>query len=146
MPGAMEIRSLRPSDYPAVHALWQNEPGVVIRAFDDSEAGFGLMVRYNPDLCLALWDGDVMVGAVLAGFDGRRAYVYHFVIAATHRRQGLGERLADALHQALARIRVSKAHLCVLNENLAGQAFWARQGWERRDELALYSRPLHHDD
>ena len=98
----MEIWPLRSLDYQAVADLWQQEQGIVVRDFDDSEAGFDRMIRHNPYLCLGLWEGEQLVGAALTGFDGRRAYIYHFMIAAHRRRNGLGKQLAAALDQAMS--------------------------------------------
>lgn len=133
------IRPLHPTDYAAVAALWAEDLGIITRGFEDSEAGFGLMVRYNPDLCLGLWRGDDLLGAVQAGFDGRRIYIYHFVIAAAHRRQGWGKQLAKALRKALTARCVPRAHLFVMADNAIGQAFWSGLGWCRRDELQVYT-------
>ena len=123
----MEIWPLRSLDYQAVADLWQQEQGIVVRDFDDSEAGFDRMIRHNPYLCLGLWEGEQLVGAALTGFDGRRAYIYHFMIAA-------------ALDQAMSRKSINKAHLFVLRHNTDAQKFWCELDWYLREDVSVYSR------
>ena len=136
----VEIWPLRSLDYQAVADLWQQEQGIVVRDFDDSEAGFDRMIRHNPYLCLGLWEGEQLVGAALTGFDGRRAYIYHFIIAAHRRRNGLGKQLAAALDQAMRRKSINKAHLFVLRHNTDAQKFWCELDWYLREDVSVYSR------
>lgn len=137
-----QVRPLHPEDYQVVRRLWEDGDGVVLRAEEDSEAGFTAMLRHNPGLCLGLIipSSGALIGAVLAGFDGRRAYVYHFVIDRAWRRQGCGRQLADALAQAFQQAGIFKAHVFVLEDNLAAQAFWGPSGWTWRHDLRVYSR------
>lgn len=137
-----QVRSLLPEDYQVVRRLWENGDGVVLRAEEDSEAGFAAMLRHNPGLCLGLVipSSGELIGAVLAGFDGRRAYVYHFVIDQAWRRQGCGRQLAAALEQTFKKAGISKAHVFVLEDNLAAKAFWGPLGWTWRHDLRVYSR------
>ncbi|MBI5450089.1 MAG: GNAT family N-acetyltransferase [Gammaproteobacteria bacterium] len=139
----LRIVQLTPEDYPALLSLWQQgAPGVQLREADDNATAIASLLVRNPGLCLGAWDGAQLVGAVLAGCDGRRAYLYHFVVATQWRGSGIGRTLAQALTDALRSQRVSKAHLFVLNDNQGAQQFWAALGWRRRDDLTVYSCDL----
>ncbi|MDO9064214.1 MAG: GNAT family N-acetyltransferase, partial [Sulfuricella sp.] len=82
----IEIYPLRTEDYTAVMALWQGCGGIRLRPENSSEAFFLRFITRNSGLCLSAWEEDRLIGAVLVGHDGRRAYLYHLAIAETHRR------------------------------------------------------------
>lgn len=57
---------------------------------------------------VAAWDGDEVVGFARAISDGRvRAYVEDVVVAASHRRSGVGQAMIRALHGELAGLDVA---------------------------------------
>lgn len=135
----IEIYPLRAEDYTAVMALWQGCDGMRLRPENSSEAFFLRFITRNTGLCLGAWEADRLIGAVLVGHDGRRAYLYHLTIAETHRRQGIGRRLVQAVLKELNRIDITKAHLFVETDNAAGLAFWRAIGAEHRTDLAVFS-------
>jgi hypothetical protein len=48
---------------------------------DDSREGIERFLRRNPDTCLVALTGDGLAGVILAGQDGRRAYIYQMAVA-----------------------------------------------------------------
>src|SRR6185437_6442063 len=76
---AVEIRDLRQSDGDALRALWR-ACGIRDRPGDD-DASLEAMSSRNPGLCILGVEGGRVVGSALAGFDGRRGWLYH---VATH--------------------------------------------------------------
>ena len=128
------------SDYDDAAALWAASEGVVLRDADSREA----IVRYlrrNPGcsfVARAEPDGR-LVGAVLAGHDGRRGYLQHLAVAPSHRRRGLGRALAERSLAALAAEGIAKCHLMVLDGNERARRFWASAGWSERGDIVLMS-------
>ncbi|MFH1495376.1 MAG: GNAT family N-acetyltransferase [Pseudomonadota bacterium] len=120
-------------------ALWQGCDGICLRQESDSEQSFCRFITRNPGLCLGAWEGDHLVGAVLAGHDSRRAYLYHLAVAETHRRQGVARKLVQAVLNELRRIGITKAHLFVETDNNTGLAFWQKIGAEQRTGLTIFS-------
>ena len=135
----IEIYPLRTEDYAAAMALWQGCDGIRLRQENASETFFRRFFARNSELCLGAWEEDRLIGVVLAGHDSRRAYLYHLAVAETHRRQGIGRRLVQAVLKELNRIGVTKAHLFVETDNDAGLAFWQAIGAEHRTDLTVFS-------
>lgn len=82
---------------------------------------------------LAAWDGTEAIGA--AGYRmqenlirGRFCYVDDLVVAAAHRRQGLGARLLDACAERARAAGVGRLTLDTGLDNLLGQRFYFRYG------------------
>ena len=74
--------------YDSVLALWQKCEGVGLSDADSRE-GIQSYLDRNPWMSfVATVDGSV-VGAILAGHDGRRGYIHHLAVHPDHRRQGL---------------------------------------------------------
>ena len=139
---AVRIAPFAPGDYDEAAALWAASEGVVLRGADSREAVTRYLAR-NPGLSFVARDGDGrLVGAVLAGHDGRRGYLHHLAVDPAHRRRGLGRALAQRSLDALAHAGITKCHLMVVRENAAAQAFWARTGWSARDDIVLMSRTI----
>ena len=84
----MDIRLMTSADYGEVERLWKSCPGVGLNAIDDSEEGIAKFLKRNPDTCFVAEENGMIVGAVMAGNDGRRGYIYHTAVAESFRRCG----------------------------------------------------------
>jgi ribosomal protein S18 acetylase RimI-like enzyme len=123
-------------DLAAVMALWQSSPGIHLGRSDTPQAIAQKLSR-DPDLFLVAEAGDVVVGAVMGGFDGRRGLVYHLAVHADYQRQGVGSALMAELEARLAAKGCLKAYLLVVPDNLDVVDFYRRLGW---DEMRV--RPM----
>ncbi|MFB9137644.1 GNAT family N-acetyltransferase [Vibrio olivae] len=131
-------REMHIDDYTHVIELWLNTESMRLRDADSVES-INRYLQHNPGLSFVAFDGDVLVGAVLVGTDGRRGYLQHLAVHTESRGQGVGKSLVDLSTAALERQGVPKTHLFVLNENVSAQAFYERLGWFVRDEVRMYS-------
>lgn len=138
---AICIRPMTLDDFEQVLALWQAVEGVGLSSADTPQA-VGRYLQRNPGMSFTAWDGPELVGAVLAGHDGRRGFLHHMAVRPSHRKQGVGSALARCCEQALLAEGIDRAHLFVYAENTAGQAFWRQAGWYERPELVLMSRDI----
>jgi putative acetyltransferase len=86
--------------------------------------------------------GGRVVGAILAGHDGRRGYIHHLAVHPGRRRQGLGRRLVECALSALRAAGIQKVHIFIFNTNAAGIAFWKSVGWTPREEIGVISRAI----
>jgi ribosomal protein S18 acetylase RimI-like enzyme len=134
----LEITPFEPTDYEEVLALWQSTEGLTLREVDSRGAIMRYLAR-NPGLSFVARNAGVVVGAVLAGTDGRRGYLQHLAVAPPHRGHGLGRALVERVIGALSAVGVAKCHLMVRRENAPARAFWERLGWTERDDITLMS-------
>jgi N-acetylglutamate synthase len=96
----IEISFFRLTDYDEVMALWSCTDGLTLRDADSRDA-IARYLAHNPGLSFVARDGGRLVGAVLAGTDGRRGYLQHLAVAPSHRGRGLGRGLAERAMLAL---------------------------------------------
>lgn len=125
-PRPIVIRDLRGTDGDELRRLWR-EAG--LSGLGDDDRSLARMARRNPGLVLVAVDGTRVVASALAGWDGRRGWVYHVATAASHRRQGIATRLLDQIEAALAVLGAPKVNAMVQPANEDGRAFWESRGY-----------------
>ena len=83
-PTALTIRHMKIEDYPLVYGLWTRCTGFTMRDIDDCKDAIKTFLKRNPDTCfVAEDDGGRIIGAILAGHDGRRSRIYHTAVDPT---------------------------------------------------------------
>lgn len=138
----MNIRPLTAADYPQIYALWQQTPGMGLNNLDDSPEGIARYLQRNPSTCFAAEEDGELVGVILSGHDGRRAFIYHLAVAEDWQRRGIGSALLNAALQALRAEGIHKAALVVMARNLKGNAFWEKVGFNPRPDLVYRDKVL----
>jgi putative acetyltransferase len=138
---SIEILEFTAMDYEAALALWRSSEGIGLSEADLRESIQRYLQR-NPGMSFVARSDDKLVGAVLAGHDGRRGYLHHLAVVASARRQGIGSRLVEASLAALKEAGIRKCHLFLFNKNETGLSFWKSQGWEQRTDLSIASKEI----
>jgi len=144
MPGARDdviITEFSMDDYAVVHVLWQRGD-LWMRPSDGLEATLLKLTR-DPGLFLVARDGEGrIIGTVMGGWDGRRAYVYHLAVAPERRRKGIADALMDELEERFRRLGAVKAKLQILVENEASKAFFANRGYLLETDCEPWGKEL----
>jgi ribosomal protein S18 acetylase RimI-like enzyme len=135
---AVTIGEMTMGDYDEVLVLWQASEGIGLSDADSRE-GIASFLTRNPGLSLVARDGEILVGAVLCGHDGRRGYLHHLAVAAAHRGRAIGRALARECLDRLRKRGIQKCHLFVFRDNRQALAFWERTGWSIRTDLTMMS-------
>ena len=133
MPEEIVIRSFREADEEPLTALWE-------RVFPDDPAWNApqLMIRQKlavqPELLLVAEHAGALIGAVIAGYDGVRGWIYHLAVAPEHRRQGHATKLVRSAEQRLRQLGCKKLNLQVRTGNdavgrsIVTSALWLKSG------------------
>jgi len=118
--------------------LWHAIGNMGLSSADEPEHIARFLAR-NPGFSFVAIDADQLVAACLCGHDGRRGYIHHLAVLEAYRQAGLGTELLshclDTLHQS----GIQKCHAFVFRSNPYAELFWGPGGWERRDDLLVYS-------
>jgi ribosomal protein S18 acetylase RimI-like enzyme len=136
--GSVEIREFQRADGAAVRALW-HESGIRDRPGDD-DASLSAFAERNPGLCLVGTEGGRVVASALAGFDGRRGWLYHVATHPEMRRRGVATRMVHAIEQRLREIGCRKLNLIVWEGEEDAMRFWTALGYEREKTVEYAKR------
>ena len=98
------------------YALWMSCKNMGFNNLDDSREEIAKYLRRNPTTCFVAEQGEKIVGVILSGHDGRRGLIHHLAVAEDCRRQGIAAE--------------------------PGNAFWEKQGYTRREDLAYRNKAL----
>lgn len=126
-------------DLSSALSLWAQIDEMELNESDTPEHLQGYL-KQNPGLSMVVRDGQVIVGAILCGHDGRRGYLHHLAVAKEYRGRGLGKQLVASCLAALAKIGIPKCSIFVYADNKLGQHFWHRCGWLNRSDLQVLQR------
>jgi ribosomal protein S18 acetylase RimI-like enzyme len=133
------VRPFEAADRPALEALWsQVFPGdppanAPARMIDDK-------LRVQPELLLvAVVDGQ-LAGAVMAGYDGVRGWLYHLAVAPALRRRGIATRLVRRAEEALATLGCAKINLQLRASNASVAAFYQTLGYRVEERVSMGRR------
>ncbi len=137
----MTIDALRLEDYEDAYALWKGSQGIGLSSADSREAIARYLAR-NPGMSSAARDGGRLVGAVLAGHDGRRGFLHHLAVAADRRGAGTGRALVERSLRLLKAEGIAKCHIFLMKDNDDGRGFWQAVGWKPRADIGVCSRDL----
>ncbi|MEB0228311.1 GNAT family acetyltransferase [Pseudomonas sp. 10S4] len=114
------------------------------------ETAFGYETAHNTpslviDKKLAIADGlffvalaaEVVVGTVLAGYDGHRGWLYSVAVHPAQRRQGLGARLVRHAEQALTARGCMKINLQIVSTNESVKGFYESLGYAVEPRISM---------
>jgi ribosomal protein S18 acetylase RimI-like enzyme len=116
-------------DLPAARQLWTEADGVELSEGDSVEE-LTRYLRRNPGTSFVAVADGVLIGAVLAGHDGRRGLLYHLAVARGRQNAGLGRALVERAITELKAAGVVRVLILVSRENALGKLFWEKRGWE----------------
>ncbi len=140
------LRTMQPTDYDQLYALWTRIKGFGIRSIDDTQENVTRFLRRNPDTSVVALAGERIVGGILCGHDGRQGSFYHVCVDPNYRRQGIGKRMVVFAMEALKREQINKITLVAYTRNDGGNAFWNTIGWTRRGDLNSYDFVLNQEN
>lgn len=131
-----QIRPYREEDRQALVRLWsdvfpddppRNAPETMIRQ----------KALVQPELLLVALDGGELIGAVMAGFDGTRGWIYHLAVDPAHRMKGVGAALVGSAEEGLRRLGCPKVNLQVRAENRGVIAFYRSVGYDIEERVSM---------
>jgi len=139
MPDAIAIRPATAADLPALNALWERCGLHPSRS--DTDARLSALIDFSGGLFLAAERDGVVVGSVMASWDGRRGWISRLTVDPSARGTRLGDRLMAEAERRLAAIGCDKVNLLIEPDNAGVERLYRRLGYDR-DELIFMEKWL----
>ena len=135
----VEISAFSLDSYDAVFSLWQQCEGIGLSSADSRE-GIQAYLERNPGMSFIAILGRKVIGAILAGHDGRRGYIHHLAVHPDNRRQGIARQLVERCLEFFAAVGLQKCHIFIFNTNVDGIEFWKNIDWVYRSDINVMSK------
>ena len=135
----MIVRSATPADAAMLLDFWLRfaEPS---RTDDDD--GVALLIANPACDVLVAEDGGVVVGTVVAAFDGWRGNMYRLAVDEARRRQGIARQLIDAAERSLSDRGARRISAIVIDDHEYAVKTWKAAGYERQDTVGRYVKSI----
>jgi ribosomal protein S18 acetylase RimI-like enzyme len=137
------IRPARIEECPLVLDLWRRA-GAIPSPTDTIEDLQRLVTQLPGRLLVAESDG-VVVGTVIAGWDGWRGTIYRLAVLPEHRRRGIAAALVRDAARRLGAAGAKRLSILVERHDEQALAFWdslAAQGYERDPRMLRFIKGL----
>ena len=138
----MRIRPFDLADEDAVVALW--ERCGLTRPWNDPRKDIRRKLAVRPDLFLVAELDGMVVGTVMAGYDGHRGWINYLGVDPTCQRRGIGRALMDEAEGLLRASGCPKINLQVRTTNTAAIEFYRQIGFVL-DDVVSFGKRLEHD-
>jgi len=135
------IRDFEIQDYEEAFALWKSSEHIGLSSADN-RVEVKCFLERNPGMSKVAVENGRVIGTILCGHDGRRGYLYHLYIDPLYRRKGLGKKLVEVCLENLKKEGIGKCHLFIFGTNGPGKQFWRAMGWQRRDDIVVFSHDI----
>ena len=128
----LEFRRAALRDHERIQALWDESR---LETVDEQE--WDTLIASPGAIVLVAEEENALVGAIVATFDGWRAYIYHVAVVPGRRRRGIAKALFDEAHSHLSREGNRIAYVMVNEENDAGMALLHSLGYSEQGDVVL---------
>ncbi len=104
----------------------------------DDKQSIAKYLERNNGCSFAAFNDRKMIGAVLSGHDGRRAFFNHLFVISEYRKQGIARKLVDLALEKLKKEGIKRVGIFIHKSNASAQLFWNKIGFEKVDFVETY--------
>jgi ribosomal protein S18 acetylase RimI-like enzyme len=132
------VRAFKESDEARVIELWTFAG--LVRPWNDPKKDIARKLKVQRELFLVAELEGVVVGVVMAGYEGHRGWANYLAVDIGQRRRGIGSALMRDAERRLRLLGCPKLNLQVRGENTEVQAFYAALGFKDDAVVSLGKR------
>jgi ribosomal protein S18 acetylase RimI-like enzyme len=133
------ISEYRDEHFAGVDALWQ-EAFPKDAPWNKASTAIAEKIRFQPDLMLVALEGPLIVGSVMAGYEGHRGWISRIAVLQAHRHKRIGQALLSEAERRLAALGCIKINLQVLETNSPVVRFYEEAGYEIEPRVSMSKR------
>ncbi|GAA0978539.1 GNAT family N-acetyltransferase [Acrocarpospora macrocephala] len=140
MDDELVIRYGREEDIPAVLEFWRQAAEGTDR--HDDPAKVAALIERDPESLLIGEIGGVLVGTLIAGWDGWRAHLYRLAVSPAFRRRGIASALIVTAEQRFTAFAAFRVDAMVLHENELAHHAWKAAGYGPQPQWGRWIKAL----
>jgi len=136
----VEIRRLVPDDYEKMIRLWE-EAGLPYKPKGrDSRESIEKQMKENPDFFIGAFDGERLIGTVIASFDGRKGWINRLAVHPEYRRRGIGQLLIRKAETVLKEKGAWVICALIERENKPSLSLFEKCGYKPSNDIVYVSK------
>jgi GNAT superfamily N-acetyltransferase len=97
-------------------------------------------IEFGDGLFFVAVNNDVVIGTVLAGYDGHRGWIYSMAVFPEHREKGVGSELLRFAEEKLAGKGCVKVNLQIIEGNEEVESFYLTNGYKTEKRISMGKR------
>ena len=136
----LHIRRAALSDIDAILRFWRDAAEGT--SISDDHDGLARLLARDPEALLLATRDELLVGTVIAGFDGWRCSAYRLAVRPDQRRRGIAGALLQAAEKRFAALGGRRVDAMVLEANEQAHHTWDAAGYHREDHWRRWVKPL----
>jgi ribosomal protein S18 acetylase RimI-like enzyme len=133
------IRNATDADLRSVLDLWAGAGGPP--SVSDTPEALSLLLETDPGSLLVAESDGILIGSLIAAWDGWRGCFYRLAVDAGRRREGIAAALLREGERRLRERGAVRLTAIVADEDTAAMSFWETAGYERQRDRTRFVRP-----
>lgn len=133
------ISEYRDQHFAGVEALWR-EAFPNDAPWNRASSAIAEKMRFQPNLMLVALEGPLVVGSLIAGYEGHRGWISRIAVLRAHRHKRIGQALLSEAERRLAALGCIKINLQVVESNAAVVRFYEEAGYEIEPRVSMSKR------
>ena len=94
----------------------------------------------NPDFFLGVFEDSCLVGAVMAGCDGRKGWLNRLAVDPEHRGRGIAKALIDEAEKTLREHGVRVFCVLIKDSNESSKNLFKKSGYEELKDIKYFTK------
>ena len=138
----MEITVFSINDYKEAVSFWKKTVNKMGTGSIDEIESIKAFFNRNPNMSFIARDSGKIIGTILCGHDGRRAFIHHIAISKDYEEKNLVKKLVDKCMRKLEKEGIKKCHVFIFEENPANKEYCKSLHWVERNDIKMFSHDL----
>ncbi|WXG43459.1 MAG: GNAT family N-acetyltransferase [Promethearchaeati archaeon SRVP18_Atabeyarchaeia-1] len=134
------IRPLRISDYQNMIECWNKSELPIKIKGRESKASMEKEMQNEGALFIGAFDGEELVGLVIANFDGRRGWINRLAVLPKHRKHGFATELITEAEAFLRGKGATVISALVSRPNTPSRRLFEKNGYKNEEDILYYAK------
>jgi len=138
-------RRLKTGDIPLIISTWKKSGLPIHEETRDSPEAMRAEMKASPRNFIGAFDGDDLVGVILATSDGRKGWINRLAVVPSHRHKGIAIRLIQEAEEELVSRGIHLLSGLIEKGNEASLALFTKAGYEISEDVIYVRKELLED-
>jgi ribosomal protein S18 acetylase RimI-like enzyme len=138
-------RRLKTSEIPTMLSMWKKSGLPIRERTRDSPKALRAEMKAGPQNFIGAFEGEELVGVVLATSDGRKGWINRLAVEPSHRHKGVALRLIQEAEEELLSRGIHLISGLIEKGNEASFALFAKAGYEITEDVIYVRKELEED-